>query len=100
MTPRLPNPNTDNDVLLLALQAAAPDPVWNPNSKLGLTAHSRVSELRKLGWTIECVRRTPPTHAKQTKTQYGYQLLTPRSDWPAPDATRAMKLVQQGRVVA
>jgi hypothetical protein len=96
----MPNPNTDNDVLLLALQAAHPDPVWNPNSKLGLTAHSRVSELRKLGWEIECVRRSTPKHAKKRKAQYGYVLHTPRSVWPQPDSTRVMKLVQMGRVVA
>ena len=96
--PLMPKPGTDNDTLLLALQENQPDVFWNPNSKLGITAHSRASELRKMGWDIVAVQRWVPEHAK--KRQWGYQLLTPRSRWPKPPAGRSTRIVQQGRVVA
>ena len=92
MTPRLPNAGTDNDVLLTALQAAHPKPLWNPSSKFRLTAHSRVSELRKMGWDIECVRRRTPSGVKKGKQQYGYVLATPRVEWPAADTARDRKV--------
>lgn len=89
--PRLPNAGTDNDVLLTALQAAFPKPLWNPSSKFRLTAHSRVADLRNMGWSIECVRRRTPSGVKKGKQQYGYLLETPRSAWPAADTARARR---------
>jgi hypothetical protein len=84
----LPTEGTDNDRLLVALQGAYPDVVWNPSSKLQLTAHSRVSELRKLGWTIVVERRPSPRGIKKGKQQYGYRIDTPRKLWPAGDVKR------------
>lgn len=92
--PKLPNEGTDNDRLLVALQGSYPRPLWNASSKLQLTAHSRVCELRNTyGWEIETVRRQSPSGVKKGKQQYGYLIQTPRAAWPAGDAAR-------GRVVA
>lgn len=96
--PIMPNVGTDNDRFLIALQENQPDVFWNPNSKLGITAHSRANDLRKLGWEIVAVQRYVPTHAK--KRQWGYRLVTPRSRWPKPSGERSTRIVQQGRVVA
>lgn len=86
--PGLPTEGTDNDRLLVALQGAFPGVLWNPSSKLQLTAHSRVSDLRKLGWEIVVERQPTPSGIKKGKQQYGYRLDTPRKDWPAGDVAR------------
>jgi hypothetical protein len=86
--PALPNEGTDNDRLLVALQGAYPGVLWNPSSKLVLTAHSRASDLRKLGWDILVERRRSPRGVKKGKQQYGYRLETPRKLWPAGDGVR------------
>lgn len=91
--PTLPNEGTDNDRLLVALQGAFPHTLWNPSSKLALTAHSRVCELRATyGWDIETERRKSPRGVKEGKQQYGYRLVTPRDAWPAGDAARGRRV--------
>jgi len=96
--PRLPNPGTDCDRLLMDLQAHYPAVAWNVYSRLNVMAHSRVPDLRNLGWTIESVRATDPKAAKGTR--WGYRLLTPMPKWPVPPAERTMRVIRKGRVVA
>lgn len=73
----LPAEGTDCRILLDALIEAAPDPFWSPNAKLGVTAHSRVCELRKLGWTIESVSRRAERHdaVRAGRRVFGYRLI-------------------------
>ena len=71
----LPAPGTDCARLLNALIAAHPEPVWSPNSRLGITAHSRAAELRKLGWDIVSVSRPAPGPVTgRQRRQFGYKL--------------------------
>lgn len=91
MIPRLPNVGTDNDRLLVALQGAYPGVLWNPSSKLQLTAHSRITNLRELGWEIQTERRRSPRGVKKGKQQYGYRLVTDRKAWPAGDVDRSRR---------
>jgi hypothetical protein len=80
-TPSLPKPGTDNDRLLIALQDAYPHVVWSPNTRLELTANSRATNLRELGWDVKSESEPAPTHPKGRR--YGYRLRTPRQSWPA-----------------
>jgi hypothetical protein len=96
--PTLPNEGTDCDRLLLALQMAHPEVVWNPNSSLSLMAHSRAADLRKLGWDVEAVRVRDLESPKGAK--WGYRLVTPTTLWPSPPAERHMRVIRKGRVVA
>lgn len=64
---------TDNDRFLAALERSYPDPVWDPNSTLNITAHSRASELRKQGHDIRACRLTDPQHPKGVR--HGYRLV-------------------------
>lgn len=98
MTPRLPNPGTDVDRLLLALQTVAPDTLWDANSKLSLMAHSRAADLRKLGWDVESVRKSDPTAPKGER--WGWRLNTPVASWPTPDEQRPTRVIRSRRVVA
>lgn len=75
ITPQWPKPDTDNRRMLEALIAAAPDFAWNLNYALELTAHSRASDLRDLGWLIEWEQRSRP--GKGRKRDNGYRLLNP-----------------------
>jgi hypothetical protein len=70
--PPIPAAGTDSHKLLTAMLSAYPHPVWNPNSRLNITAHSRASDLRDLGWSVESVRgeAVPGTR----KRAYGYRL--------------------------
>lgn len=70
---RMPEVGTDCRRFLDALIAAAPDPVWRPNSTLEITAHSRASDLRDLGWIVESVNRPNPDRPR--KPVWGYRLL-------------------------
>lgn len=58
--------------MLLAVATAYPDTSWNPRYSR-IKGHSRISDLRKLGWEIEHVYRG---------TQHGYRLLTHVTCWP------------------
>ncbi len=66
-----PAAGTDNARLLDALLESYPHAVWAPNGRLKLMAHSRAADLRKLGWTVESVRRK--NHATG-RPEYGYVL--------------------------
>lgn len=77
--PAQPTPNTDAARLLEALQVAYPEPSWDPNSRLQLTAHSRASDLRELGWDVRACRIADPAHRKGRR--HGYRLETPRGEW-------------------
>lgn len=72
MRPQHPNAGTDNARMLDALLRAYPNAVWNTNSRLGLTAHSRAPELRKLGWDVQSVNRR--TSGTGRRRDYGYVL--------------------------
>ena len=70
--PVMPKVGTDNHRLLMALMLG---PVTNPNRKLNLMAHSRASELRKLGWDVQ-VQRSGWTRLRsgQRKPKFVYSL--------------------------
>lgn len=74
--PVMPSEGTDSYRLLRALMMG---PVWNPNSSLNLMAHSRASDLRKLGWSVTVERRRIPGSRKKNML---YRLDTPQSEWP------------------
>lgn len=70
-----PAANTDAGIFLQALKEAYPEPVWNPNSTLQITAHSRASDLRRLGWKIKAVRDKDYKNAiRPHKKRWGYVL--------------------------
>lgn len=98
VVPKLPNPGTDCDRFLLALQGIAPSILWNANSSLSIMAHSRAADLRKLGWDIVSVRETDLDSPKGVR--WGWKLRTPVEMWPAPDGQRPMRVIRKGRVVA
>jgi len=71
-----PSQNTDSSIFLNALREAYPNPVWNPNSTLHITAHSRASDLRRLGWNIKAVQDKEYKNAvRPRKKRYGYLLI-------------------------
>lgn len=76
--PSLPSEGTHAEGMLVAIAAAYPDTSWNPKYSR-MKGHSRVSDLRDLGWAIEAVTRPNP-HGRGT--QWGYRLLTHRKHWP------------------
>jgi len=67
-----PSPGTDNWRLLEDLLKNHPTPSWDCNSRLGMTAHSRASDLRRLGWVVVHETRSTPRRAK--KLGHGYAL--------------------------
>lgn len=67
--PKMPTPGTDAHRLLEALLNGE---VKNPNRRLNLMAHSRASDLRKLGWKVS-VRREP-NRRNPRKPHYIYAL--------------------------
>lgn len=81
VTPVMPTPGTDNRRLLEAMMRG---PVTNPNSWLSLTAHSRASDLRKMGWDVQ-VTRSPSRSGNRRKPNFTYSLLTPADQWPSDD---------------
>lgn len=86
-TPVMPAEGTDCHRLLTALMLG-PQP--NPNSRLNLMAHSRASDLRKMGWDVSVKRQrqtSPPPSGTRRKPTFVYSLDTPRELWPA-DAQR------------
>lgn len=72
MTPRTPQEGTDCARMLEALIDAFPEPAWSLNSALNLTAHSRASDLRDMGWNVKWVSRPDPRGGR--KRQSGYYL--------------------------
>lgn len=58
--------------MLDELLAAYPHAAWQLNSRLNITAHSRASDLRQLGWDVEAVSRPDPSGGR--KRQHGYKL--------------------------
>ena len=79
-----PKPGTDSALMLDDLIAHYPDPAWALNSRLGITAHSRASNLRDLGWDVESVSR--PNPANPRKRLYGYKLVSaPPEHLPTPE---------------
>lgn len=74
----LPNENTHAEAMLVAIAAAYPDTSWNPLYSR-MKGHSRVHDLRSLGWAVEAVTRPNP-HGRGT--QWGYRMLTHRKHWP------------------
>lgn len=77
-TPKLPNEGTHVEGMLIAIAAAYPDTSWNPRYSR-MKGHSRVSDLRRLGWAVEAVSRQNPYG---TGAQWGYRMLTHRKHWP------------------
>jgi hypothetical protein len=71
-TPILPNEGTHAEAMLIAIAAAYPDTSWNPRYSR-MKGHSRVADLRILGWEIEHVYRG---------SQHGYRMLTHCTCWP------------------
>lgn len=67
-----PNPDTDASRLLLDLLAHHPNPSYDCNSRLGMTAHSRACDLRDRGWHVASTTKRVPRRRK--KTAWGYTL--------------------------
>lgn len=76
--PVMPKEGTDCHRLLVAMMRG---PVTNPNSWLNLMAHSRASDLRKMGWDVQ-VKRCPSRSENVRKASYVYSLVTPPEEWP------------------
>lgn len=64
--------------MLKELLTAHPEPAWNLNRRLNITANSRAANLRDRGWRIECQQGS----GKGLKRDWGYELKTPRELWP------------------
>lgn len=71
MNPTFPTPGTDSHKLLTALLESPTATIWNPNSRLQLTAHSRASDLRRLGWEVNSLSMKRLSGGKRI---YGYTL--------------------------
>jgi hypothetical protein len=65
--------------MLDTLIAAFPEPAWDLNSRLQITAHSRAADLRRLGYGVEHVSRSIEG---RRKLQHGYKLTTQPVDAP------------------
>lgn len=78
-TPTLPREGTDAYAMLGAMMDAWPDPIWDANARLRITAHSRAAELRANGWEVSSVREADETHPKGAR--WGYRLDTHPDDW-------------------
>jgi hypothetical protein len=74
----MPNQGTHAEAMLVAVAQAYPDTSWNPKYSR-MKGHSRVSDLRAYGWSIEAVSRPNP-YGKGS--QWGYRMLTHRKHWP------------------
>lgn len=89
--PKRPGAGSHNERFLDALLAAYPHAYWKPSGRLHITAHSRASELRLLGWDVQSVHRTTPGG----RLEYGYVLRMP--DATVADARREA-LTRTGKV--
>lgn len=94
-TPEYPTPGTDNDRFLSALLDAYPHAVWNPNSRLQLTAHSRAANLRELGWDVQSVSRK--SARDESRREYGYVLRMPQTSIADVRRRRPLPLSSVGR---
>lgn len=83
--------------MLDALLRAYPQAVWNTNSRLGLTAHSRAAELRKLGWDVQSVNRR--TSGTGRRRDYGYVLRSLPAEGASLDRVRVGRVTLSAEVI-